>query len=93
MTEDKIGEAVKQAEEDAETLQAAIIHGHLAPVELASALAALQRQSLTTVRLLSIVGEGKYVKTTSIKPILAGLYTIGGALVAIAVAVISGKLQ
>lgn len=93
MSEDKIDEAVRQAEEDAEVLQAAIIHGHLQPTELATALSALQRQSLTNVRLLMTVGEGKFVKVSWIRPILATVYAIGGALLAIAVTVISGKLS
>lgn len=93
MSEEKIEDAEVQAMADAEVLQNAIIHGHLQPAELATALAALQRQSLTTIRLLAIVGEGKFVTHKELSPWKAGAYTLGGAILAVATAVASGKLS
>jgi hypothetical protein len=89
---EKVEAAIRQSEEDAEVLQAAIINGHLSPPENAAALAALQRQSLTTQRLLLTVGEGKYVKVSTVRPVLAFAYTLGGAIIAIGVTVISGRI-
>lgn len=93
MSEEKVDEAVKEAERDAQTLQDAIIHGHLQPTELASALSALQRQSLTNVRLLTIVGDGKFVTKNELRPWKAGAYAIAGSMLTIVTALVTGAIQ
>lgn len=93
MSEEKVNDAVKVAEEDAEILQKAIIHGHLQPTELATALSALQRQSLTNVRLLAIVGEDKFVTNKELRPWKAGAYAIAGSMLTIVTALVTGRLQ
>lgn len=93
MSEEKINDATKAAEHDAEILQAAIIHGRLLPEELATALAALQRQSLTTIRLLTIVGDDKFVTNKELRPWKAGAYAIAGSMLTIVTALVTGRLQ
>lgn len=88
----KIDEAEEQALKDAETLQNAIIHGQLQPTELASALSALQRQSLTTIRLLTIVGDNKFVTKGELRPWKAGAYAIAGSMLTIGATLITARL-
>jgi hypothetical protein len=89
----EVKEAIKQAEEDAEVLQAAIIHGHLQPTELAAALAALQRQALTNVRLLTTVGDDKFVTKASVRPYIAVLIFLAGTAVTTLFTFINGRLS
>lgn len=93
MASDKVDDAIADAERDAEIMQTAIIHGHLAPAELATALSALQRQSLTTVRLLAIVGEDKFITRKEVRPYKAFFFTISGAVLSLVAALILGRLQ
>lgn len=87
---------MKTAEADAEILQAAIIAGHLQPKENAAALAALQRQSLTNIRLLTIVGDDKFITrkefTRELAPWKWGASALGGSVITIAGALIIGGL-
>lgn len=89
----RVTEAIKTAEEDAETLQRAIIEGHLGPQQNAAALAALQRQSLTNVRLLTIVGDGKFVTKKSIRPIVAVVAALGASVLTMFSTIITGRIS
>lgn len=75
----KLEEAEKQVLDDAEVLQQAIIHGKLDPPELASALAAQQRQIATTIRLLYTLGDDKFITKASVRPWVTFLVAIGGS--------------
>jgi hypothetical protein len=93
MSEEKIDDALRVAERDAEILQDAIIHGYLQPTELAAALSALQRQALTNVRLLTIVGDDKFVTSKELRPWKAGAYAIAGSMLTIVTALVTGRLS
>lgn len=89
---EKVNEAIEQAKEDARTLQGLIIAGHLQPQELSTALDLLQRQSLTNIELLAVVGEDKFVTKAQLRPWVASFLFIAGSAVTAFFTYVNGKL-
>jgi flagellar biosynthesis component FlhA len=84
MSQKKIEQAISEFEDSQEELSNAIIEGHIQPEQLAKILTALVRQQISTMRLMAVVGDDKFVKKATFQPYKAvAIFMAGGIALAV----------